>query len=157
LLVKVFSARFFAQQDVRTPVKIALVSMATNLLAALLLIVPFQHVGIALATALATWMNAGLLYLRLRKSGALVADDTLKRRFPRLLLCAAGMAVVTLFVVMLFENWYVASSLGRKIAALAMIIGSSTLAYAALLHVTGAMRWRDALALIRPHKADRQA
>jgi len=149
LLVKVFSARFLARHDVKTPVRIAIISMVTNVVCALLLIGLFRHVGIAMATTVASWFNAGHLYLRLRRRGEKMADEKLKYRIPRLLLSAAVMGIVTLLVVNLTADWYMESGIVQKISALAMIIGSSALTYAVLLQLTGAMRWREALAIVQ--------
>ncbi|MDD5586088.1 MAG: murein biosynthesis integral membrane protein MurJ [Alphaproteobacteria bacterium] len=157
LLIKVFSARFFARHDVKTPVKIAVISMIVNVLASLVLIGPLQHVGIALATSIATWINAGQLYFNLRRRGESIADDKLRVRLPRLALSAAGMGAVTLFLVYFTSDWYANARTGHEIAALMIIIGSSIFVYAALLQLTGAMRWREALALFfrkeTPHQA----
>jgi putative peptidoglycan lipid II flippase len=149
LLVKVFSARFFARHDVRTPVKIALVSMAVNVVCAVILLGPMQHVGIALATSIATWMNAGQLYFRLRRNGEQLSDATSARRIPRLLVCAVGMTLATLAMMYGLDGWFEGRHLGREIVALSLIIGVSCLAYGALLQITGALRWREALGMMR--------
>ncbi len=157
LLVKVFSARFFAQQDTKTPVVVAIYSMITNVIVSLLLIGILQHVGIALATSIATWTNAGQLYWRLRKRGELIADDKLRLRLPRLAFSAAGMALVTLLVVQALASWYTGKSIYYEITALIMILGASALSYAVLLQLTGAMRWREAMTLLRREDASTQA
>ena len=73
LLVKVFSAGFFARHDTVTPVKIAFVAMAVNVVGSLFMLVPLQHVGIALANSFAVWVNAILLFTYLHhQRGAVV-------------------------------------------------------------------------------------
>ena len=74
ILVKVLTPAFFARQDTMTPVKIGVAAMATNMALNLLFVVPLAiygvsglHAGLALATSLAAWLNAGLLYRTLRK------------------------------------------------------------------------------------------
>jgi putative peptidoglycan lipid II flippase len=67
MLIKVLAAGFYAQQDLRTPVKIGIVAMFANMLFNLMLIWPLQHAGIALATSLASIINTGYLYYFLRK------------------------------------------------------------------------------------------
>ena len=61
VLIKVLAPGFFAREDTRTPVKVALGCLAANLVLVLILMWPLAHVGIALATALSAWLNAGLL------------------------------------------------------------------------------------------------
>jgi putative peptidoglycan lipid II flippase len=69
VLIKVLASGFFSRQDTRTPVKIAVIAMITNMVLNLILIWPFQHAGLALATSLAALLNAGLLYRGLRTQG----------------------------------------------------------------------------------------
>src|SRR3954471_3856638 len=58
VLVKVLAPGFFAHHDTATPVKIAIAAMATNLCLTLILMQFLAHVGIALATTVAGWVNA---------------------------------------------------------------------------------------------------
>ena len=67
MLVKILAAGFYAKQDVRTPVRIGVVAMIANTLLNLLLIWPLAHAGIALATSLAAFVNAGSLFYFLRR------------------------------------------------------------------------------------------
>lgn len=68
MLVKVFTAGFYARQDIKTPVKIATFATLMNFILNLALIYPLAHLGLALSTTLASFANAcGLFYL-LRKS-----------------------------------------------------------------------------------------
>ena len=61
VLIKVLGPGFFAREDTVTPVKIAALCVVINLGLNLLLMAPLLHVGIALATAISAWINAGLL------------------------------------------------------------------------------------------------
>ena len=76
ILVKVLAPGFFARQDTRTPVRFGVYSMVLNMLLNLLFVVPMvwlgvngPHAGLALATALAAFSNALMLFLRLRRDG----------------------------------------------------------------------------------------
>ena len=68
VMVKILAPGFYARKDVKTPVRIAMLAMAANIVFCLLLVWPLQHVGLALATSLAAYLNAALLYLALRKA-----------------------------------------------------------------------------------------
>jgi putative peptidoglycan lipid II flippase len=83
VLVKVLAPGFFAREDTRTPVKIAIGCLIVNILIIIALLGPLKHVGIALATALSAWLNAGLLGWLLRRQGLLHFDARLRRRLPR--------------------------------------------------------------------------
>ncbi|NTU77267.1 MAG: murein biosynthesis integral membrane protein MurJ, partial [Alphaproteobacteria bacterium] len=149
LLVKVFSARFFARHDTRTPVRTAIVSMVTNVVGALLLLGLLEHVGIALAASFATWTNATQLYLHLRRNGETICDDKLKRRLPRLLLCAVGMGLVTFMATQGLADYFDKTTIWKEATALTFIIGISGLSYVFLLQITGAMPIKEALRIFK--------
>lgn len=67
VLVKVLAPGFFARQNTKTPVKVGVIAMLVNMVAAVLLFYPLKHVGLAVATSIAAWVNAGLLYRLLRR------------------------------------------------------------------------------------------
>ncbi len=146
LLAKIFASRYFARQDTSTPVRMAIISMVANVILALLLLGWFEHVGMALATSLATWLNAYLLYRGLRKMNALSMDDTLRRRLPRLALCWVSMAGLTMFLVQFTIPWFIDSGIFEKIGGLVTIIGLSSLVYAVLLQMTKAMQLSELMA-----------
>ena len=59
--VKVLATGYFSRQDTRTPVRIGVVAMLSNIVLNLALVVPLAHAGLALATTLSAFLNAGLL------------------------------------------------------------------------------------------------
>ena len=67
ILIKILATGFFSRQDTRTPVRIAAIAMISNIILNLLLVGPLQHAGLALATSLSAYLNAGLLYNHLNK------------------------------------------------------------------------------------------
>src|SRR5690606_24804877 len=69
IAVKILAPGFYARQDIRTPVKFALISLAATQVMNLIFIVPLQHTGLALSIGLASLLNAGLLYRTLRSKG----------------------------------------------------------------------------------------
>ncbi len=70
IAVKILAPGFYARQDVRTPVKFALVTLAATQVMNLIFIVPLQHTGLALSIGIAALLNAALLYRGLRVRGA---------------------------------------------------------------------------------------
>lgn len=66
ILVKIFAPGFYAQKNVKTPVRIALISLVSTQLFNLLFFWKLQHIGLALALALGACVNAGLLFYLLR-------------------------------------------------------------------------------------------
>ncbi len=67
ILVKVLAPGFYARQNIRTPVKIALITLVTTQLMNLVFVWQLRHAGLALAISLGACLNAGLLYYKLRR------------------------------------------------------------------------------------------
>jgi len=67
ILVKILAPAFYARQDIRTPVKIALLTLTLTQLMNLVFIGWLHHAGLALSTGLASCINAALLYRGLRE------------------------------------------------------------------------------------------
>ncbi len=74
ILVKVLAPGFYSRQDTKTPVKIGMISIFANMALNVVIVLPWYfsgtpgaHAGLALATALAGYVNAGLLFYNLHK------------------------------------------------------------------------------------------
>lgn len=65
--VKIVVPAFYSLKDAKTPVKIGICAMITNIILNLILMVPLKHGGLALATSLSSMLNLGLLVFILRK------------------------------------------------------------------------------------------
>ncbi|MGE3335568.1 MAG: murein biosynthesis integral membrane protein MurJ [Rhodospirillaceae bacterium] len=91
VLNKALTPGFFGRHDTATPVKVAAAAFIVNLAASLALIRVYGHVGIALASSISAWLNAGTLYVILARRGHIKPDARLKKRLPRLLLATAVM------------------------------------------------------------------
>ncbi|SBW08618.1 Protein MurJ homolog [uncultured Alphaproteobacteria bacterium] len=92
VLVKCLVPGFFAREDTATPVRIAAVCLVSNVVLNLALMKPLGHVGIATATAVSAWINAGLLGYVLARRGHFRVDSRLLDRAPRILAAALAMA-----------------------------------------------------------------
>jgi putative peptidoglycan lipid II flippase len=98
MAVKVLASAYFSRQDTRTPVRFGVIAMVTNMVLNLLLILPLAHVGLALATSIAAFLNAGLLLQGLvRQSAITLAGDWLSYLLKVVLACAVMWGVVVLF------------------------------------------------------------
>jgi putative peptidoglycan lipid II flippase len=69
IMVKVLAPGFYARQNIKTPVKIALVTLLATQAMNLAFIWPLKHAGLALAIGLGACLNAGLLFRHLRRHG----------------------------------------------------------------------------------------
>jgi putative peptidoglycan lipid II flippase len=102
MLIKVLAPGFFARQDTKTPVKVGIIAMVANMVFNLLLIWPLAHAGLALATALSAFLNAGLLGYLLHKQRVLVFQPGWKRYAVQLL---GGSALMTVALYMVAPDW----------------------------------------------------
>ena len=74
MLIKVLTAAFYATKNTKTPMRIALFVMAFNTGLSLLLLKSMAHVGLALATSIAAWLNVSLLLIALKRVGIYQLD-----------------------------------------------------------------------------------
>jgi putative peptidoglycan lipid II flippase len=148
VLVKVLQAAFFAQEDTVTPLKFAVASVVTNIVLSLILFWPLGHVGLALATALAAWLNTALLTLRLRKGDFFTLDARCRGRLPRIALASLGMAAALLVVSGVLADWFDAG-LAIQVPGLAILVAGGLLVYGALVLVTGAARIDEVRTMLR--------
>ncbi|TQV76823.1 murein biosynthesis integral membrane protein MurJ [Aliikangiella marina] len=108
MLIKVLATGFYSRQDTKTPVKIAIIAMVTNMVFNLILFFPLKHVGLALATAISAIVNASLLFINLKRIGVFIADGRWNSWFAKLAL-ANLVLVGFIFLVMAptqdWQNW----------------------------------------------------
>lgn len=136
ILVKILSTAFFSRQDTKTPVKVAVVALISNIVLNLLLMVPLGHAGLALATSLAAYINAGLLYHLLKKHGHYVTEPGLGRLLIRVTIGVAGMSLLLLLLVQPIESWFVWNVYQRVPWVIVWTCGGA-LTYFAMLWIAG--------------------
>lgn len=141
VLVKVFSPGFFAREDTKTPMYYAGISVAVNIAVSLALFQTLGHVGIAIATSVAGWVNAVLLAVTLTRRDHFGFDGSFRRRIlPMLISCAGLGGVLWVMSTWVLAPYLPSSSIVVQIAALAALVVSGSAVYAVLAHVTGALR-----------------
>ena len=148
VLIKVLAPGYFARGDTRTPLKVAVACLVVNAALNLILMVPLAHVGIALASALSSWLNVALLGIGLARRGHLSLDARLRARLPRTLAAAAVMAGCLWLAAGLVAPW-LAAGLAVKVAALAALIGLGLAVFAFAAQASGAMRLAEVATLFR--------
>jgi len=142
VLVKVLSPGFFAQEDTMTPLRYAGASILLNIALSLLLFFPARlgYLGIAIATTLASTMNAALLGFTLRRRKRLRLDQRLLARLPRIVLASLAMGLCLMLATAL---WPYGAPLTTRALALAGLVALGIVVYALSCLLTGAARWRD--------------
>ncbi len=136
MLVKILASAYYAKQDIKTPVRFAIITVVTNIVLSVLLIMPLAHAGLALATSLAALGNAGLLGFGLLRRKIYQIQPGWGLLFLRLgLACGVMAAVITYFCPDL-EAWF-SWGVGKRVMMLAMLIVTSGLAYIVTLFASG--------------------
>lgn len=101
--IKIFAPGFYANHDTKTPVKIAVVAIIVNIILSLSLVNYLEHVGVALATAIAGWINAVAMMVMLLKRKIFVPDRKLLLRLSSNLVAS----IIMFAVLMLTRGYFV--------------------------------------------------
>jgi putative peptidoglycan lipid II flippase len=141
IFVKILAPGFYARQNVVTPVKIGLATLAATQLMNLAFIVPLKHAGLALAIGLGACLNALLLYRYLRKDGIYVPQAGWLLFAARVVLATLVMAAA-LWLAMGAEARWLAAQWQWKVAMLAGLVLLGGAAYGGSLYLLG-FRPRD--------------
>lgn len=136
ILVKILAPGFYARQNLRTPVKIAFVTVLVTQAFALLLMWPLGHGGLTLATSLGACVNAGLLYAFLVRRGHYRPRAGWPGFAARLVVALGVLAAVLVALAGPASAWLDAS-LWSKVSRLAMIVGAAFVAYFGTLWLLG--------------------
>ena len=131
MLTKALAQLFYAKGDTKTPVRIAVYGMIINVSLSLFLMQFFGYVGIALATGITVWVNAGQYIWLLYRRGDFRFDALFKYRCVRILFSAflMGSFLVAgdLFFTHLFGDWINWDKLFSVLLLIAMIAGSGAI------------------------------
>ena len=136
IAVKILAPGFYARQNIKTPVKIAILVLGVTQLMNLLFMNLFQHAGLALATGLGACLNATLLYYGLRRRGHYRPRPGWWGFLARLAVALGTMALVLVFFQGEPSRWLTGSSLQRA-AALVPLLAAAAAAYFAALWLLG--------------------
>lgn len=142
VMIKVLAPGYFSRKDTKTPLKIAAVCLVANVILNLILMGPLAHVGIALASAISSWLNVILLAAGLATRGHLRPDARLRRRVPRMIGAAALMAAALWGAAYWLTPWLTAG-LGLKVLALAGLVVLGVALFGIAAQISGAGRLRE--------------
>ena len=132
LAAKIFASTFYANQNTKTPVRIAIACVCVNLAFNFILMQPLQYIGLALSTSIASWVNAIALVWHLRKHGLFVTDTMLRFRLPRIVASSMVMGLA-LWATYNALAGYFQIGIIAKIVALILLMGVGMAAYSAAL------------------------
>jgi len=141
ILVKVLAPAFYARQNIRTPVKIAVITLVATQLMNLAFVWQLRHAGLALAISLGACINASLLFYKLRQHGIFQPQPGwlgfLAKTVAALLLMS-----VTLWLAMGAESSWLLDRAWIRVGRLALLVVLGAGVYLGSLWLLG-FRLRD--------------
>ena len=136
MAIKVLVPGFYSRHDVKTPVRIAAIAMLVNLVLSLALMFPLGHAGLALATAIAALLNAGLLLWELSRQGVYRPGRGGYRLLAQTITASLAMGVALWWASGPTLAWTELEQ-GARLLRLGLSIGLGALLYAGLLLALG--------------------
>lgn len=136
ILVKILAPAFYARKDMKTPVKIAVVALVTNTVMNLILIGPFAHVGLAAATTISAFVNAGLLYWFLVKQSVYTPLSGWRGLIVKVVLANGVLVGLLLWLSPMVSEWLTFDA-WQRVSWLLGLVAVSIVLYFAVLAVLG--------------------
>lgn len=143
IAVKVLAPGYYARQDTRSPVRIAIIAMVSNMAMNLifvgaLLLLAFRgpHMGLAMASSIAAYLNAGLLYRGLRNAGVYRPQEGWLQVLIAVAVASAGMLAGLAWYAGDIAEWATSSAAERATRLLTLVIAGMAV-YGLLLLVAG--------------------
>jgi putative peptidoglycan lipid II flippase len=137
VLVKILAPGFYAQQDIRTPVKIAIGVLIVTQLMNLVFVPWIRHAGLALSIGIGACLNAGFLYWGLRKRGIYVAQNGWLVFIARLTGALFLLGGVALWGAAQFDWIQLQAKPFLRISALLLVMTACGAIYFGALYATG--------------------
>ena len=137
ILIKVLAPGFYARQNIKTPVKIAIITLVATQLMNLAFIIPLRHAGLALAIGLGACLNAGLLYYKLRSHHIYQPQPGWGIFTAKILVALLQQWVVTLWFVSGSDASWLTISTFERATRLTWVVISGATSYFAVLWLLG--------------------
>ncbi|MDB5774309.1 MAG: mviN [Herbaspirillum sp.] len=142
IVVKILAPGFYARQDIRTPVKIAIGVLIATQLMNYLFVPLFAHAGLALSIGLGACANAAFLYWGLRRQAIYTPKPGWGLFFLQLVGASTLLAAVALWGGSHFDWIALRAQPALRVAALLLVLGACGAAYFGALLAMG-FRFRD--------------
>lgn len=142
ILVKILAPAFYAKQDIRTPVKIAVGVLIVTQLLNVALVPLIAHAGLALSIGIGACINAAFLFFGLRRRRLYTAKPGWVLFLVRLLAALLLLAGVAMWIAGQFDWIALKSAPWLRIGALALVLGAAGTVYFGALLLMG-FRFRD--------------
>lgn len=136
IVVKVLAPGFYSRQNIKTPVKIAIVTLVMTQLMNLAFIGPLKHAGLSLSIGLAACLNASLLYWQLRKQNIFTPQAGWGRFLTRLIIAVLVMAAALFGMLYVMPDW-AQGNMAHRLIRLMVVVVVGVVAYFATLALLG--------------------
>ncbi len=136
IMIKILAPVFLSRGDTKTPVKVGVIAMLSNVFLNVIFAYYFAHVGLAIATSISAVINASLLYYYLNKQSIYQFSNDLIKLFLKVLLASFIMVV---FILNFSNdiNFYLENGVWQRITSVAITIIASAVLYFACLRLLG--------------------
>lgn len=122
VIAKTLTPGYFARKDTKTPVRYAVIALVINTVLNIILIQYFAHVGLAAATAVAAWVNAGMLFIGLKKRGHLTLLSETKSKILKFTIASASMGAVVFFTSVQLTPYFFEDGWVRILALASLVV-----------------------------------
>jgi putative peptidoglycan lipid II flippase len=142
MLIKVLAPGFYAQKDTKTPVKIGIIAMVSNMVLNVAFVLPLMHfynvghVGLALATSCSAFINAALLMHGLRRQDLLTWQAGWGKFSLTLVVALVGMSASLLLILPLMQD-FVGLAWWFRAVQLAALVGAGALTFGIVVYFGG--------------------
>ncbi|WP_319558547.1 murein biosynthesis integral membrane protein MurJ [Thiomicrorhabdus sp.] len=136
ILVKILAPAFYSRKDMKTPVRVAVIALVSNMVLNLALIGPFAHVGLAAATSISAFLNAGLLYWYLRKQQVFAPMQGWIGFSVKIALGSVAMSLLLLMLSPSLDDW-MSMDAWQRLGYLSALVAGAMLLYFAVLALLG--------------------
>jgi putative peptidoglycan lipid II flippase len=145
VLLRSFTAPFYARGDTATPVKAALMAAAINILLKVLLMGHLAQVGLAFATSAGAWINLSLLAVFARRQGFAVSGAAIGKPVAKLLVSGAILAAALLAGSYGLERALAGMTHFREETMLALLLLAGTAVYSLAVYLLLGQPWLKGL------------
>lgn len=110
VMIKIFTPRYFAQYDTKTPVRISFFCILINIVVSLSLIKAISYLGIAIATSVSAWINVYLLQYYQNKREIFILDRKIFKKLIKIILSCSIMVLCLIcyenFILKVYQGEY---------------------------------------------------
>jgi putative peptidoglycan lipid II flippase len=145
VLLRSFTAPFYARGDTATPVKAALLAAAINIGLKVVLMGPLAQVGLALATSVGAWINLSLLAVFARRQGFAVSGAAIGKPVAKLIAAGVVLAAALLAGAVVLDQALAGLTLFREETTLALLVLLGTLVYGLAVLLLLGRPWLNSL------------